>query len=340
MYLAVAVRSVVQTCSRPALLRVCILWSKLEPDDLDRLKRSWEDLDLQYEFHNVESVTSAISNQTNYGFWSYFWLDRFLPEEIERVLYLDCDIVCSRDIAELWDIDLGECVAGAVPDPLSLLEPMAEGLGHDAARLVGLEFDKSDTYFNSGAVLIDLPKWRKEDLASKISSQFYGGFGELHLHDQDSLNLLLRNRILELSPCWNLIEYARLYSEWPFEIYSGDPKDYFKSKIRHFSGERKPDRPWVRLGDKKEFYSWLDQTDWKGWRSKWDRSLGSVVFSRLLENHYLVFRGLWQKSIEKPKRRLLELLTEAPYLIPIYALLPLYRLILRFLGRVRTVLRH
>ena len=175
MYLAVAVRSVVQTCSRPALLRVCILWSKLEPDDLDRLKRSWEDLDLQYEFHNVESVTSAISNQTNYGFWSYFWLDRFLPEEIERVLYLDCDIVCSRDIAELWDIDLGECVAGAVPDPLSLLEPMAEGLGHDAARLVGLEFDKSDTYFNSGAVLIDLPKWRKEDLASKISSQFYGG---------------------------------------------------------------------------------------------------------------------------------------------------------------------
>jgi lipopolysaccharide biosynthesis glycosyltransferase len=309
---------------------VLILWSSLEEDDIERLRKSWNDLDFLYEFQNVDSVTAPIAEQSNFGFWSYFWLDRFLPNEVERVLYLDCDIVCSRDISELWDVDLGDCVAGAVPDPLSLMEPMAEGLGHHGARLVGLEFKKTDTYFNSGAVLIDLPKWRKEDLASKVADRFRGGFGDLPLHDQDSLNLLLRNRILELPPCWNLIEYARLYGEWPFEIYTGEPMDYFENKIRHFSGERKPDRPWVRLSDKKEFYGWLDQTDWRGWRSDWDRSLASLVFSRLLEKHYLVCRGLNQKTIREPKRRLLMLLLDAPYLLPIYALLPLYRLSLRF----------
>lgn len=221
---------------------------------------------------------------------------------------------------------MGDCVVAAVPDPLSLLEPLSRSLALSAPRL-GLEFDSSDTYFNSGMLLIDLPKWRQENLVEKITANFYEGFGNLHLHDQDSLNLLLRKRILELSPCWNLIEYARLYSDWPFQIYSGDPNDYFQRKVRHFSGERKPDRPWVRLSDKVEFYKWLDETAWKGTRSNWDRGLRSLVFSRLLELHYLVCRGLQQKVLNSPWQRILGLLLEAPYLVPIYALLPLYRVL-------------
>lgn len=333
-YLAVAVRSVVFNCSKPSAVRVHILWSQLSEDDLARLKRSWADFEGQVQFHRVDPMIEAIKEQHNHGFWNYFWLDRFLPESAERCLYLDCDIVCSRDISELWEIDLGDCVVGAVPDPLSVLEPMAGTLSRHA-HLVDLPYHDDDLYVNSGMLLIDLARWREVDMAAVVARNFPGKFGALPLHDQDSLNLILRHRILELSPCWNLIEYARLYSQWPYEIYQGEPKEYFVRKIRHFSGERKPDCPWVRLTDKQEFYEWLDQTDWRAWRSKWDRSLPSLVFSRLLEMHYLVCRGFQQAALEQARRKLTHLLLEAPYLVPIYGLLPIYRLAHRGLAKVR-----
>jgi lipopolysaccharide biosynthesis glycosyltransferase len=335
MYLAVAVRSLVGCCSKASELSVHILWSQLSACDLERLERSWSDLDFHYEFHQIDHLIEPIRGQDNHGFWNYFWLDRVLPKSAQRAVYLDCDVVCSRDICELWEVDLGSCVVGAVPDPLNVLESMAGTLSRNA-HLVDLEFGTEDTYVNTGLVLIDLSKWREEDVANTVAQSFFGRFGDLPLWDQDSLNLLLRGRILALPPCWNLIEYARLYDQWPYEIYQGSPKDYFSRKIRHFSGERKPDRPWVRLSDKREFYSWLDQTDWKGWRSDWDRGLPSIVFSRFLEMHYLVCRGFQHKTIAEPVRKMAELVVQAPYVVPLYLILPLYRAVLRVTRRVRA----
>ena len=39
----------------------------------------------------------------------------FLPNEIERVIYLDGDTIVLGDIALLWNQDLKGCVVGMVP---------------------------------------------------------------------------------------------------------------------------------------------------------------------------------------------------------------------------------
>ncbi len=42
-----------------------------------------------------------------------------LPQELNRVLYLDCDIVINRSIRELWNLDLNGKTIGALMDAFS-----------------------------------------------------------------------------------------------------------------------------------------------------------------------------------------------------------------------------
>ena len=65
-----------------------------------------------------------------------------LPESLEKVLYLDCDIVILGDISEFWNTDLSGCGAACVED-----------IGKDEdERYERLHYDKSCSYFNAGVL--------------------------------------------------------------------------------------------------------------------------------------------------------------------------------------------
>ena len=42
------------------------------------------------------------------------FLDKLLPEEVEKVLYLDGDVLNTGSLKELWSLDMGESSAAAV----------------------------------------------------------------------------------------------------------------------------------------------------------------------------------------------------------------------------------
>lgn len=46
------------------------------------------------------------------------FLDKLLPEEVEKVLYLDGDVLNTGSLKELWSLDMGESSAAAVIDCL------------------------------------------------------------------------------------------------------------------------------------------------------------------------------------------------------------------------------
>src|SRR4051812_28713331 len=81
--------------------------------------------------------------------WTRLWLSDFFPDNVDRVLYLDCDIVIVGSVAALWNVDLDGALLGAVDIP---------GSEHGVTHL-GLRAE--DGYFNSGVLLIDLKKWRE-----------------------------------------------------------------------------------------------------------------------------------------------------------------------------------
>lgn len=116
--------------------------------------------------------------------------------DIERAIYLDCDIVALQPIEDIWRIDLGDKLMAAVEDA---------GFHQ---RLDAMEIDaESNTYFNSGVMIIDLEKWRAEKITEQVLNFASSNQEELRFHDQDALNAILHDRWLVLHPKWNAQAY-------------------------------------------------------------------------------------------------------------------------------------
>jgi lipopolysaccharide biosynthesis glycosyltransferase len=126
-------------------------------------------------------------------------LDRLLPAEVARVLYLDSDLYIRAPVEQLIEIDLGGKTLAAAPEP---------GRHHlvagDDMRTRQGPFDIADPYFNSGVLLIDRALWGRADLPGFLAELRASGEIDRLYHDQDVLNLKFRGDWLRLDPLWNL----------------------------------------------------------------------------------------------------------------------------------------
>ena len=120
-------------------------------------------------------------------------LPELLPE-LDRVLYLDCDIIVRQDLARLWrETDLGHNYLAAIYE--AAIEGQAErfrALGCDPAR-----------YFNSGFLLMNLKQMREEKVSERLLEACRVPY--LEFPDQDALNQVCLDRVLPLSPLYNSI---------------------------------------------------------------------------------------------------------------------------------------
>lgn len=124
-----------------------------------------------------------------------------LPESVERVIYLDCDMMVRRPIEQLFDMPLDGRPLGAVPDSLS---PFIMGR-RDMRQNAGI-FDLGDPYFNSGMLLMDLAQWREIDVKSEVAVIAGKRWLPRLYYDQDVLNLVFRGRWTPLEWRWNTID--------------------------------------------------------------------------------------------------------------------------------------
>ncbi|HGY6813053.1 TPA: lipopolysaccharide 1,2-glucosyltransferase RfaJ, partial [Escherichia coli] len=120
--------------------------------------------------------------------WSramYFRLFAFqlLGLTLDRLLYLDADVVCKGDISQLLHLDLNGAVAAVVKD----VDPMQEKA---ASRLSDPEL--LGQYFNSGVVYLDLKKWANAKLTEKALSILMSKDNVYKYPDQDVMNVLLK----------------------------------------------------------------------------------------------------------------------------------------------------
>jgi lipopolysaccharide biosynthesis glycosyltransferase len=123
---------------------------------------------------------------------SYFryFLDQFLPSDVEKVLYLDCDLIVRSDIEELWRTPLEGHVLAAVPDQFS-----------DNLQAIG--FREDEPYFNGGVLLFNVCRWREVNQTKHLLAYIDANGPVLRYHDQDAINVVLRGEIVPLHPTWN-----------------------------------------------------------------------------------------------------------------------------------------
>lgn len=110
-----------------------------------------------------------------------------LEPGIERILWMDSDMVVCGDIDGVYDTDMGCRYLCAAPD--------RDGREH-AARL---GFPAGQAYFNSGLLLLNLPAIRNDISREQMFEFLASNYEEkIRLSDQDTLNCLLGHNALML----------------------------------------------------------------------------------------------------------------------------------------------
>jgi len=116
-----------------------------------------------------------------------------LPKDVEKVIYLDCDIVIRKSIQDLWDTKIKNYALGAVSQI-----PTPNGYKR-------LGYDIRYGYFNAGVLLINLAYWREHNVSQNLISYLTENFSSIKYHDQDALNGLLHQSRFILSCKWNML---------------------------------------------------------------------------------------------------------------------------------------
>lgn len=212
----------------------------LTPDNRDKFILVAKRYRQRVKFYNVaeicaerlETLRSALS-ETFKAQYSDAAIYRFLIPQIfstniDKIIYLDADIIVNMDIAELWCIKLDDKPLAALPVFMQNADKQT-GLNR-AKKMFALCRDgliAADDYFNSGVLLMNLNAFRAEAATVTDGIKFIAAHPEYKFFDQDVLNYCFASRAVKLPVKFNRgVRYERL---------EGDGK--LAKKIYHYVGQ-------------------------------------------------------------------------------------------------------
>jgi lipopolysaccharide biosynthesis glycosyltransferase len=206
------------------------------------------------EFSAPPDVVLPLNPRAHYTIdsWTRLWVADFFPPEVDRVLYLDCDVVVLGSIEPLWNVDLAGALLGAIDIP-----------GADRG-VVHLGLRAEDGYFNSGVLLFDLREWRNKRALDTVLA-YVAAYPELMTRDvdQEALNACFHGHRKRLDYRWNAT--SMFFSDpclLPLPPHEIDAirRD---ARIIHFNGNLKPWSYFCEHPRKDEYAKYLRMTEWR-----------------------------------------------------------------------------
>jgi len=239
--------------------------------------RGLEDLAQSYDRSLTVIEIGAIEQYLDFSFDTTGWneivlarllVDRILPKNMDRVIYMDGDTIVRGSLRSMWNMDMrGKTLAMSVETTADKKRKESLGL-------------KDAYYYNAGVLLIDLNRWRELDCGKIVLKYYEEHNGRLFANDQDAINASLKDEIRPMLPKYN---YCNTYTQYPYWYLRRlvRPQNYIDKEsfveckkhpvIIHYLGE---ERPWRKgnthlyRDDYKNYLSmtkWADTPDEEGW---------------------------------------------------------------------------
>jgi lipopolysaccharide biosynthesis glycosyltransferase len=217
-------------------------------------------------------------------------LNDYLPGELDRVLWLDSDLLILEPIAPLLELPADESILHAVRDPF--IPSVSSAFGVRDWHRLGL--DRATPYFNAGVLSVDLRRWREAGIAGRALNYLETYGRSVYFNEQEALNAVVGDAWTPLDDRWNT-------SANPMHARRQRPGGTGPA-VLHFAGRAKP---WNLPGMgavQEQYFHYLDRTPWCGQRPPrtWaNRMLGWYLGSDLrratyrLENLHLRLKHLW-----------------------------------------------
>ncbi|AIZ80113.1 glycosyltransferase family 8 protein [Actinobacillus equuli subsp. equuli] len=150
---------------------------------------------------------------------------------VEKLLYLDCDLIIDGDISSLYDVDLKNDIIAAVPDMfINYVE-------HYYAEIPDFK-----PYFNAGVLLINVPLWNKENIEYTLC-ELTSQFANVIYADQDILNIVFHKKWKILDKIYNYqvgARHALLERGLESECLQSEDLAGKSPVVIHYTSHRKP----------------------------------------------------------------------------------------------------
>lgn len=245
VWVGVAIQSVIEHTGAPLCFHI-LHDETLNRKNRNRLIRTATQNGNRIVFHAMDNSCWK-NSQERMGRYTVGAMFRILlPEilgELDKIIYLDADILVNRDIRELWELDMQPYCLAAVPD-----HPTVNGMGKPYP--VAQKVVSANHYFNSGVLLMNLDRIRaKGNMCEKVLDYLEKNPQAL-LPDQDALNVIYGAETYLLDETWNTFTT----SIWT------RPETPMENRIYHFAVSRMILYSMSELD--KAYYETLCRTPW------------------------------------------------------------------------------
>ena len=225
---------------------IYILSNGIKMNNIELLKKTCQKYRAKLNIINILNFEKKISFDIdmcgyNITTMARLFLADLLPQEVEKILYLDCDTMINNSIMEFWNTDIEKKYIAAVPEFLMPLE-----------KRLSIGMKKENIYYNAGVLLINVKKWREQNLAQTFMEYYASCNGILQYNDQDIINYCCTKQSQPVSVDFDffpvLYWYRSSYIHKIQPLYKKISKEQLtrikkKPAIVHFVGD---ERPWVK----------------------------------------------------------------------------------------------
>lgn len=206
-------------------INVFILNDGITNQNIEKIKKILNKYNCNISFiktkniENLNIVSLERDNIASFTTYARLFIGSLLPENIDKIIYFDCDILNVDSLKKLWDMDISDYYCAAV---LNCCNTTVQKM---------LDISEEDNYINAGMLYINLKKWREDNVEEKFIEFIMNNQNRFYQHDQGILNNVLGNKIKIISPRYNLQGYFQYMSYKVSKKFSCIDNEYYSKEI-------------------------------------------------------------------------------------------------------------
>ena len=213
-YVEQVMTTIKSICYHNRSIRFYLINSDFPNEWLKQLNKRLEKFDS--EIINCRVTSEQISRyktDISYTVFLRYFVADFVKED--KALYLDCDLVVTKNLDDLFATDLHDYALAAVRD-------------------FGGRVYFGQEIFNAGVLLINNVLWKQEQMTQRLIDLTNEWHDKVNQADQSILNMLFEHKWLELDFDYNHIVIHKKFTDYQFP----EGQDY--PGIIHYLSHRKP----------------------------------------------------------------------------------------------------
>lgn len=268
-YFSVALQSLIENFNVEYFYDIIIFSSDINERNRELLEEMLPE-NFSLRFFDVSEYIKQLLEDIHlqgYKYWSvemyYRVVIPIIMRNYEKVLYLDSDTICKKDIIPFFNTDFDHKQIVAIQDAFNLIAGLEECKETKDYLLETLELESVKSYFNSGIILFNIPQISPSTYIEKLKKAF--NIELTNCPDQDVLNSIFKGQVKFINQQWNLQYHIPILYDRHLESFNkSDMQDYnfaFKNPaIIHYTS---PVKPWYapKVGLAVDFWRYARKTD-------------------------------------------------------------------------------